>query len=194
MNERCAWATGDPLYERYHDTEWGVPVHDDRLIFEFLLLEGMQAGLSWLTILRKRENFRRAFSGFDYEKIARYNRRSIERLLGDAGIIRNNLKVNAAVTNARAFLEVRTEFGTFSRYIWDFVDGQPVVNHWQTLADIPAETETARVISRDLKRRGFKFVGPTIIYSHMQAAGMVNDHLVSCPRHTAVQQLTRMVK
>ena len=194
MKTRCSWADGDPLYERYHDTEWGVPLFDDRRIFEFLLLEGMQAGLSWMTILRKRDNFRRAFSGFDYEKVARYNSRSLERLLGNSGIIRNRLKIEAAVSNARAFLDLQEKHGTFSSYIWQFTDGRPVVNYWKSAREIPAQTELSRRISRDLKQRGFKFVGPTIIYSHMQAAGMVNDHLASCFRHREVQLPENWVK
>lgn len=183
MSERCPWPGTDSLYIAYHDTEWGVPVHDDRRIFEFLILEGMQAGLSWITILKKRENFRAAFDNFDAEKVARYNARKIERLLQDPGIIRNRLKVNAAVTNAKAFLKVQEAFGSFDSYIWQFVGGQPKVNAWRTLKDVPAKTVESDAMSKDLLKRGFKFVGSTICYAHMQAAGMVNDHLVSCFRY-----------
>lgn len=167
----------------YHDEEWGVPVHDDRLLFEFLVLEGAQAGLSWSTILRKREAYRRAFAGFDPSKVARFDEKRIERLLQDPGIVRNRLKVQAAVTNARAMLEVQREFGSFDAYIWQFVGGKPRRNRWRTLAEIPAQTPEATAMSTDLKRRGFRFVGPTICYAFMQAVGMVNDHLVSCFRY-----------
>ena len=183
MPERCPWAGTDPSYIAYHDTEWGVPVHDDQKIFEFLILEGMQAGLSWLTILKKRENFRAAFDNFDPEKVARYNARKIERLLNNPGIIRNRLKVNAAVTNAKVFLSVQEEFSSFDAYIWRFVGGQPKVNARRTLKDIPAKTAESDALSKDLLKRGFKFVGSTICYAHMQAAGMVNDHLVRCFRY-----------
>lgn len=183
MPDRCAWAGTDPIYVAYHDTEWGVPVHDDQKIFEFLILEGMQAGLSWLTILKKRENFRAAFDNFNPEKVARYNARKIERLLQNPGIIRNRLKVNAAVTNAKAFLKVQEAFGSFDAYIWQFVGGQPKVNAWQSMKAIPAKTAESDALSTDLLKRGFKFVGSTICYAHMQAAGMVNDHLVSCFRY-----------
>jgi len=182
-DQRCPWCGTDPVYRDYHDTEWGVPVHDDRMLFEFLILEGAQAGLSWITILRKRENYRRAFHGFDPEKVARYNRSSVRRLMGDAGIVRNRQKIEAAITNARAFLETRAHFGRFDDYIWDFVDGKPIVNHFKRMHEVPAVTPLAEKISKDLKQRGFRFVGPTIVYAHMQATGMVNDHLVSCPRH-----------
>ncbi|MEX2498780.1 MAG: DNA-3-methyladenine glycosylase I [Wenzhouxiangellaceae bacterium] len=188
-DQRCPWCGTDPLYQTYHDTEWGVPVHDDRTLFEFLILEGAQAGLSWITILRKRENYRRAFHGFDAEKVARYNRSSVQRLLGDAGIVRNRLKIEATITNARAFLETRDRFGSFSDYIWGFVDGKPVVNHFKCMDEVPAVTPLAEKISKDLKQRDFRFVGPTIVYAHMQATGMVNDHLVSCPRHRECQAL-----
>ena len=181
--KRCPWPGEDPLYVRYHDTEWGVPVRNDAKLFEFLVLEGMQAGLSWLTILRKRENFRRAFHGFDAERVARYGARDVARLLKDEGIIRNGQKIRAAITNARAFLDVQEEFGTFADYIWRFVDGRPIVNRWRTLQQLPAATPLAEQISRDLKARGFAFVGPTIVYAHMQATGMVNDHLVDCFRY-----------
>lgn len=187
--KRCPWCGTDPLYRAYHDTEWGVPVRDDRTLFEFLVLEGAQAGLSWITVLRKRENYRRLFDGFDPERVARYTPARIERLLQDGGIIRNRLKVEAAVGNARAFLAVRDEFGSFSDYIWAFVDGRPIVNTFRSLAEVPATTPLAERISRDLRRRGFRFVGPTIVYAHMQATGMVNDHLVDCHRHAACAAL-----
>ncbi len=171
----------------YHDTEWGVPLYDDQKLFEFLVLEGFQAGLSWRTILHKRENFRRAFANFDPAKVARFNARSIERLMRDAGIIRNRQKINAALGNAKAFLKVKDEFGSFADYIWRFVDGEPIVNRWKTLKQLPAVTKEAEILSDDLKERGFRFVGPTVCYAHMQATGMVNDHLVSCFRHKELQ-------
>jgi len=183
---RCPWCGDDPLYVRYHDEEWGVPVHDDRKLFEFLVLEGAQAGLSWLTILRRREGYRRAFAGFDPEAVARFDETDIERLRNDASIIRNRAKIRSAVVNARAFLAVREEFGSFDRYIWRFVDGRPIVNTWTRDEDIPAATPLSETISRDLKARGFSFVGPTIVYAHLQATGMVNDHLVNCFRHDEV--------
>jgi len=183
---RCPWPTSDTLMIEYHDTEWGVPLYDDRKIYEFLVLEGMQAGLSWSTILRKRENFRRAFQDFDPEKIARYGARDIARLMADAGIIRNRMKIEAAVTNARQFLSVAGEFGSFSRYIWEFVGSKPIRNRLKTLAEMAATSPESDLISKDLKRRGFKFVGSTIIYAHMQATGMVNDHLVSCFRYKQI--------
>jgi DNA-3-methyladenine glycosylase I len=180
---RCGWCGTDPLYVAYHDREWGVPVRDDRTLFEFLVLEGAQAGLSWITILRKREAYRSAFDGFDAEKVARYDRRKVERLLQNPGIVRNRLKVESVIKNARAFLEVQEEFGSFSRYQWDFVGGKPIVNRRRALSDVPARTEVSDAFSKDLKRRGFSFVGSTIIYAHMQAVGMVNDHIVGCFRH-----------
>jgi DNA-3-methyladenine glycosylase I len=182
---RCAWANSDPLYVDYHDNEWGVPLHDDRKLFEMLLLEGFQAGLSWLTILKKRDAFRKAFSGFDPRKIARYTARDRTRLLGDAGIVRNRLKIDAAVTNAQAFLAVQKEFGSFDRYIWGFTGGRTLrpKKRPRTVADLPCETDESRAMSKDLKRRGFKFVGPTICYAHMQACGMVDDHLAGCFRN-----------
>lgn len=179
---RC-WGEGDALLVAYHDLEWGVPLHDDRKLFEFLVLEGMQAGLSWNTILRKRENFRKAFQGFDTERVARYGEKDVARLLADAGIIRNRLKVRAAIENARRFLEIRKKFGTFDRYIWGFVDGKPVVNRFRSLAELPARTPLSDRISADLKARGFQFIGSTIVYAHMQATGMVNDHVTSCFRY-----------
>lgn len=171
------------MYVAYHDNEWGVPVHDDRVIFEFLVLEGAQAGLSWSTVLKKRENYKRAFSGFDPERVARYDGRKVEALLRDPGIIRNTLKVKSAVQNAKAFLAVQREFGTFDSYIWQFVGGKTKVNAWRTIGDIPASTPESEAMSKDLLGRGFRFVGPTICYAHMQATGMVNDHMVSCFRY-----------
>lgn len=183
---RCAWAGSDPLYVQYHDEEWGVPAHDDRHLFEMLILEGAQAGLSWSTILNKRENYRAAFDGFDVEKVARYDEAKVAELLANPGIVRNKLKVNAAVINARAFLKVQAEFGSFDTYIWRFVGGKPIVNHRQTLRDIPAKTPESEAMSKDLLKRGFKFVGPTICYAYMQAVGLVNDHTVDCFRHGQV--------
>jgi DNA-3-methyladenine glycosylase I len=180
---RCAWCLGDPLYEKYHDEEWGVQLHDDQKLFEFLILEGFQAGLSWITILRKRENFKKAFDGFDYKKIAKYSEKKIEKLLNDPGIIRNKLKIRAAVSNAQAFLKIQEEFGSFDKYIWGFVDGKPVQNKWKDRSQVPATSPLSYKISKDLKKRGFKFVGSTIVYAHMQATGMVNDHEFSCFRH-----------
>jgi len=180
---RCGWAGDDPLYCAYHDTEWGVPLHDDQALFEFLILEGAQAGLSWITILRKRENYRAAFDGFDAQRIARYDTNKIESLLGNPGIVRNRLKVEAAVINAQRFLEVQSEFGSFDRFIWQFVDGQPKQNAWRSLSEVPASTAESDAMSKELKRRGFKFVGSTICYAHMQATGMVNDHVTDCFRY-----------
>ena len=179
---RCPWAKGE-LMVRYHDEEWGVPVHDDRTLFEFLILEGAQAGLSWSTILNKRENYRKAFDGFDPARVARYDRRKSERLLRDPGIVRNKLKVAASVANAKAFLSVRKEFGSFDRYIWQFVGGQPRVNSPKSMKRVPARTPESDAMSKDLKKRGFKFVGSTICYAFMQAVGMVNDHIVECFRY-----------
>jgi DNA-3-methyladenine glycosylase I len=182
--KRCAWSEGvDQLYLDYHDREWGVPVHDDTTHFEFLILEGAQAGLSWRTILRKREGYRRAFADFDAERVARFNRRSIERLSADASIVRNRLKIESAVTNARGFLRVCEDFGSFAEYLWGFVDGRQIVNRWSSQRDVPATSPQSDAVSRDLKRRGFNFVGSTIIYAHMQATGLVNDHVVDCFRH-----------
>jgi DNA-3-methyladenine glycosylase I len=181
--QRCWWPGTDALYIDYHDREWGVPVHDDRRLFEFIVLEGAQAGLSWITILRKREAYRAAFDAFDPEKVARYDARRVERLLKNEGIVRNRLKVESAVKNARAFLEVQEEFGSFAKYQWAFVDGRPVVNRFEDKKQIPPRTPLSDAISKDLKRHGFSFVGSTIVYAHMQAVGMVNDHVVSCFRH-----------
>ncbi len=177
---RCAWCVKDDLYRNYHDTEWGVPIYDDQKIFEFLILETFQAGLSWYTVLAKRENFRNAFDNFDYQKVAVYTEEKIETLKQDAGIIRNALKIKAAVTNAIAFMEVQKEFGTFSNYIWGFVDGKPINNNRKNLKEVPATTEISDKLSKDLKKRGFKFVGSTVVYAHMQATGMVNDHVEDC--------------
>jgi DNA-3-methyladenine glycosylase I len=186
MLERCAWAGSDPLYVAYHDQEWGVPVHDDRLMFEFLILEGAQAGLSWATILKKRENYRVAFDGFDPVLVARYDDHKIAELLGNACIVRNRLKIASAIHNARAFLAVQDEFGSFDAYIWRFVGGAPKRNAWTTMAQIPAKTPESDALSKDLVSRGFKFVGSTICYAHMQAVGMVNDHVVGCFRYSQV--------
>ncbi len=179
---RCPWAAAEPNIT-YHDQEWGVPVHADRLLFEFLVLEGAQAGLSWTTILKKRENYRKAFDGFRAEKIARYGARDVRRLLGDAGIVRNRLKIAATIENAKMFLIVHKEFGSFDVYLWSFVGGKPIQNRWRRMFDVPARTAESDAMSRDLVRRGFKFVGSTICYALMQATGMVNDHLVTCPRY-----------
>jgi len=181
--ERCPWCEKDDLYRRYHDEQWGAPVRDDRLLFEFLVLEGAQAGLSWHTILRKREGYRRAFGGFAPELVAAYDDGDVARLLADASIVRNRLKIAAAITNARAFLKVQEQFGSFDAYIWGFVGGAPIQNRWAGLAEVPPRTPLSDAISRDLKTRGFTFVGSTIVYAHMQATGMVNDHLTSCFRH-----------
>jgi DNA-3-methyladenine glycosylase I len=186
MKHKCSWCLGDDLYESYHDQEWGVPVFDDATLFEFLILETFQAGLSWITILRKRENFRKAFDNFDYKKIAVYSQDKIDALLLDAGIIRNRLKINATVSNAQAFIAIQNEFGSFSKYIWDFVDGKPIQNKLTDSKNAPANTLLSDTISKDLKKRGFKFVGSTVIYAHMQATGMVNDHEVSCFRYSEV--------
>jgi DNA-3-methyladenine glycosylase I len=183
--ERCGWARNE-LAITYHDAEWGVPLHDDRGLFEFLILEGAQAGLSWDTILRKRENYRKAFDNFDVEKVARYTDKKIAKLLQDEGIIRNRLKIASAVSNAKAFLKVQKEFGSFDKYIWGFVNGKPIKNIWKEIGQVPAKTEVSDAISADMKKRGFNFVGSTIMYAHMQATGMVNDHLVSCFRYKQV--------
>lgn len=183
---RCAWCGKDPLYVEYHDTEWGVPVYDDAKLFEFLILETFQAGLSWITILRKRENFRMAFDNFDYKKIANYGENKFEELIVNAGIIRNKLKIKATISNANAFMEIQKEFGSFSKYIWAFTNGSPIKNECENLNDIPATTELSEIISKDLKKRGFKFVGSTVIYAHMQATGMVNDHVKHCFRYNEV--------
>lgn len=179
--KRCHWVPiGNKLYEEYHDNEWGVPVHDDKKHFEFLILEGAQAGLSWETILKRRKEYAKAFANFDWKKVAKYDQQKVEDLLNNSGIIRNRLKVEGAVINARMFIKVREEFGTFDAYIWSFVNGKPIINKWKSIKDIPAETEISRALSKDLRKRGFKFVGPTIMYAHMQAIGMVNDHTHEC--------------
>jgi len=192
MNKtRCDWVKlSNPKYLDYHDNEWGVPVHDDQLLFEFLILESFQAGLSWEIVLNKRENFRNAFSGFDVEKVARFNQNGIEQLQRDSSIIRNKLKIEAAINNAKQFLKIQQEFGSFDSYIWNFVDGKPLVNRWEKLEQIPANTKLSDTISKNLKQRGFKFMGTTVVYSHMQATGMVNDHLVNCFRYLEIQQQT----
>ena len=186
---RCEWAgTADPLYLEYHDAEWGVPSHDDRHLFEMLVLEGAQAGLSWSTILKKRENYRRAFAGFDAAKVARFDAKAVERLMGDAGIVRNRLKIESSVNNAERVQEVQRGFGSLDAYLWTFVGGQPIVNRWKQMTDLPAETAESRAMSKDLKKRGFRFVGPTVCYAFMQAVGMVNDHVVNCFRFDELAQ------
>lgn len=183
MLNRCEWCLGDDLYLQYHDQEWGVPIHDDQKLFEFLILEGAQAGLSWLTVLKKREAYHEAFDGFDPQKVARYGEDKISELINNKGIIRNKLKIESAIKNAKAFISIQEKSGSFDRYIWNFVDGLTIQNRFKTLKELPAETELSRVISKDLKKRGFSFVGPTIIYAHLQATGMVNDHIISCYRY-----------
>ena len=190
MQERCEWAGSDPLYIEYHDKEWGVPVHDDRKIFEMLVLEGAQAGLNWLTVLRKRENYREAFDNFDPKKVAKYDSEKFQKLHATEGIIRNKLKIRSAIQNARAFLGLQKEFGTFDAYIWQFVSGKPIRNSWKSLSELPAQTSESAAMSKDLKRRGFSFVGPTICYAHMQATGMVNDHVVTCFRYKEVERMS----
>lgn len=187
MKKRCDWCENTfDEYVEYHDKEWGVPVHDDKIQFEFLILEGAQAGLSWSTILKRREGYREAFANFDVEKVARFDEAKIQELLNNPAIIRNKLKVRSAVTNAQNFIELKDRYGSFDDYIWSFVDGEPVVNHWTSMSDVPATTEISDKLAKDLKKRGFKFVGSTIMYAHMQAVGMVNDHLVSCFRHKEI--------
>ncbi|MFX1539066.1 MAG: DNA-3-methyladenine glycosylase I [Promethearchaeota archaeon] len=191
MVQRCGWGLKSQLSIDYHDKEWGVPVHDDRLLFEYLILEGAQAGLSWYTILEKRENYRKAFDNFDYNKIAQYDEKKVEELMQNPGIVRHRLKIRSTITNAQAFLRVREEYGTFDKYIWDFVDHKPIQNNWKTLREVPAKTELSEKISKDLKKRGFKFVGSTIVYAFMQAVGMVNDHTIDCFRHEELKNLER---
>lgn len=191
--ERCDWAGEEPIYVKYHDEEWGVPVTDDRTLFEFLVLEGAQAGLSWLTILRKRDGYRRAFANFDPRKVARFDEKKSAALLLDPNIVRNRAKIASAIRNARAFLEVQAEFGSFAAYQWGFVDGRPIQNRFSKMAEIPPRSELSDAFSKDLKRRGFNFVGSTIVYAHMQAVGMVNDHLVTCRRHRAVAKLGKLL-
>ena len=193
MKKRCAWCGIDPLYRAYHDDEWGVPVHDDRRLFAFLVLEGAQAGLSWLTILKKRENYRKAFHAFDCERIARYTDADVARLLADAGIVRNRLKIASAIRNARSVLAIQEAYGSLAAYLWRYVDGVPRQNAWGSMAEIPARTELSDAMSRDLKKRGFKFVGSTICYAFMQAVGMVNDHTTDCYRHQEIRALAQPV-
>jgi len=187
VKRRCEWGTASQLYIDYHDNEWGVPIHDDRKLFEFLILEGAQAGLSWETVLKKRENYRKAFSDLDPVKVSRYGDKKVEALLGNKGIIRNRLKIASAINNAKRFLEVQKEFGTFDAYIWQFVDGKPITNRFKSILELPATTKEPGAMSKDLKKRGFKFVGPTICYAHMQATGMVNDHIVGCFRYKEIK-------
>lgn len=187
---RCGWAKpGNDLYLKYHDEEWGVPVHDDQTLFEFLVLESFQAGLSWELILKKRENFRKAFSNFEVEKVARFKEKKIQELLNDASIVRNKLKINATINNAQQFINIQEEFGSFDQYIWRFVDGQPIINKWKTLKQIPANTALSDKMSKDLKQRGFKFLGTTVVYSHLQATGLINDHIVDCFRYKEINEL-----
>jgi DNA-3-methyladenine glycosylase I len=188
MKARCPWPSDDKLMIKYHDKEWGVPLHNDKKLFEFLILEGFQAGLSWKTILHKRKNFRKAFDNFDFNKVAKYDKRKVNSLLKDTGIIRNRLKIEGAISNANAFLQVRKEYGTFNKYMWGFVNGKPIQNKFKSLKELPARTMLSDKISDDLKKHGFKFVGSTIVYAHMQATGMVNDHLVSCYRYREVRK------
>lgn len=188
--KRCDWALGvNQRYLDYHDSEWGVPVHDDHRQFEFLVLESAQAGLSWAVVLNKRDGYRKAFANFDAARVARFNKRSVERLVNDASIIRNRQKINAAINNARCFLEVQQAYGSFCDYIWDFVDGRPIINKWKKISQLPATSAVSDTLSKDLRQRGFKFVGSTIVYSHLQATGLINDHLVSCFRHRECQEL-----
>jgi DNA-3-methyladenine glycosylase I len=189
MKIRCPWVNNDPLMIQYHDNEWGVPVHNSRLLFEFLVLEGAQAGLSWSTILKKRENYRAAFNNFEPEIVAAYNDQKIEELRGNSGIVRNRLKIRAAVANANALLEIQNDFGSFDSYIWKFVGGKPIQNEWKNMAEIPSSTPESEKMSFDLKKRGFKFVGPTICYAFMQAVGMVNDHTINCFRHSEIVKM-----
>lgn len=189
MKTRCEWCGNNPLYLSYHDEEWGVPVDDDRLLFEFLILEGAQAGLSWLTILKKRENYRKAFDNFDCQLVARYTDRDVERLRGDAGIVRNRLKIEAAIKNARSVIEIQEQYGSLSSFLWNYVDGAPVQNNWTRMTDIPGSTALSDALSKDLKKRGFSFVGSTICYAFMQAVGMVNDHTTDCFRYREIKEL-----
>jgi len=189
MVKRCAWANNDPQMIEYHDKEWGTPIHDDRILFEFLILEGAQAGLSWSTILRKRENFRNAFDNFDYNKIAKYNEQNVEKLMNNEGIIRNKRKIEAVIENAKALLKVQKEFGSFDKYIWKFVNYKTIDNKFKELSELPSKTEHSEQMSKDLKKRGFKFIGPTICYAFMQAVGMVNDHMIDCFRYKEINQI-----
>lgn len=185
--KRCTWCGSDPIYVKYHDEEWGVPVYDDQKLFEFLILEGAQAGLSWITILKRREGYRKAFADFDFKKVSRFTDKKVEKLLLDPGIIRNKLKVRSSISNAKLFIEVQKEFGSFSKYLWEFVDGTPIDNKFTSMKDIPATTELSDALSKDLKKRGFKFVGSTIMYAFMQATGMVNDHVQNCHRYKEIK-------
>ncbi len=189
IKTRCSWGNSDPIYIEYHDMEWGVPIHDDRKLFEFLILEGAQAGLSWITILKRRENYRKAFDRFDPEKVARYGAKKVRQLLADSGIIRNRLKIESAIQNAKAFLKLQEEFESFDAYMWKFVGGKPKQNAWKTLKQIPAKTPESEAMSKDLIKRGFRFVGPTICYAHMQAVGMVNDHVIDCFRYRELRRV-----
>lgn len=194
MPERCGWCGQDPLYTAYHDSEWGVPVHDDDTLFEFLILEGAQAGLAWITVLRKREGYRKVFNGLKAQRMACYSDLELDRILGDPRIIRNRLKVYGARKNARAFLEVQEEFGSFAHYMWRYVEGRPIRNTWSSMGDVPANTPLSDTISKDMKQRGFTFIGTTIVYAHMQATGMVNDHIISCFRHSECNELADLHK
>ena len=191
MKKRCTWSGSDPLYIAYHDEDWGVPVHDDRLLFEFLILEGAQAGLSWLTILKKRDNYRKAFDGFDYDRVAKYTDTDVKRLLSDSGIVRNRLKIESAIKNARGVINLQKEFGSLDSYLWSYVDGTPQQNQWKSMSELPAKTDVSEMMSKDLKKRGFNFVGPTICYAFMQAVGMVNDHTTDCFRHKEIKKLAQ---
>lgn len=191
MQKRCEWCGNDPLYVDYHDNEWGLPIHDDQLLFEFLILEGAQAGLNWLTILKKRENYRKSFDAFDPQIVANYSQVDIDRLMADEGIVRNRLKIESAIKNAQGVLKIQKEFGSFDAYLWAYVDGTPIVNRWDSLEDIPVKTEISETMSKDLKKRGFNFVGPTICYAFMQAIGMVNDHTIDCFKNEELKNLTR---
>lgn len=190
---RCGWCLGSDLYQRYHDTEWGVPCYDDGKLFEFIVLESAQAGLSWITVLKKRENYRKAFANFDAEKIARFTSRSVERLMQDAGIVRNRLKIEATIGNARSFLDIQQQFGSFAEYFWQFSEGKPIANYWPNLKEVPATTALSDAISKDMKKRGFRFFGSTICYAHMQAVGMVNDHTTDCFRHAECLRLAQEI-
>jgi DNA-3-methyladenine glycosylase I len=188
MKNRCIWCGEDPLYIDYHDNEWGVPIHDDRLLFEFLILEGAQAGLSWITILKKRDNYRKAFHNFDYKKVSNYSQDDIERLMNNSGIVRNRRKIESTIKNAQGLIKIQEEFGSFDSYLWGYVDGKPIQNQWKSMAEIPVKTEISEKLSKDLKKRGFNFVGPTICYAFMQAIGMVNDHIIDCFRYEEVKR------
>jgi DNA-3-methyladenine glycosylase I len=194
MENRCEWCGSEPLYVAYHDNEWGIPVHDDQLLFEFLILEGAQAGLSWLTILKKRENYRKAFHAFDVERVAKYTKADVARLLADAGIVRNRLKIESAIKNARGVLGIQEEYGSLDSYLWRYVDGIPRQNAWKSMAEIPAKTELSDTMSRDLKKRGLNFVGSTICYAFMQAVGMANDHTTDCFRHKEIKDLAQQMR